>query len=261
MKRRIIVMIVAVMAAGAAGACSDRAPTGAGAEGADKASPWVRPPMIDGVLRDGGGLVVRGAAGPNARVVLRAVDAAAVAVNADAAGRFDLRLPPLNGDVVFTPEVQVGEDAAVSPETLVVVQGGAGPIVLIAAGQPTIRLDGMGVLDAVDPDGATLLISGQAGPKAPAVVVDGAAATPTPTTRGRWRAVVGRTGAGTVTVDGRSFDYPGGGGGGGAASGAGPVIARAGQGWRIDWPVAPGGRQSAWLPDRPVNLSQTNSSN
>ena len=95
MKRRIIVMIVAVMAAGAAGACSDRAPTGAGAEGADKASPWVRPPMIDGVLRDGGGLVVRGAAGPNARVVLRAMDAAAVAVNADAAGRFDLRLPPL----------------------------------------------------------------------------------------------------------------------------------------------------------------------
>lgn len=241
MKRRMIVACVAVLAAAA---CSDPRGGVAGPTGADEASPWVRPPLIDGVARDGGVLVVRGAAGPNARVVLRAPGAAAVAASADGAGRFELRLPPLHGDVRFTPEVQVGEDAAVSPETLVVIQGGAGPVVLIAAGQPTVRLDGAGGLDAVDSDGATLMASGRTDGAAPVVTINGVSATAAPIGRGGWRAMAGPIGATTITVDGRSFDYPGPGGA------AGFSIERAGQGWRVSWPVAPNGRQAAWLPDQ-----------
>ncbi|WP_428062811.1 hypothetical protein [Brevundimonas sp.] len=246
MKRRISVTIVAALAASGLtlSACSRSDGGVAGPAGAEKASPWVRPPMIDRVMRDGAVLIVRGAADPNARVVLRAPDVAAVAVNADAAGRFEMRLPPLHGDVRLTPEVQVGEDAAISPETLVVIQGGAGPVALIAAGQPTVRLDGSGVLNAVDSDGSTLVVSGPAGPKAPVVTIGGGAASVAPTARGQWKAMVGRAGGATITVDGQSFDYPG------DAGGSGLSIARAGQGWRIVWPVAPGGHQSAWLPDR-----------
>lgn len=246
MKRRISVAIVAMLLAPGAmlAACSrsDGGPTGAA--GAEKAAPWVRPPLIDGVLQDAGGLIVRGAADPNARVVLRAPEVAAVAANADGAGRFELRLPPLHGDVRLTPEVQVGEDAAVSPETLVVIQGGAGPVALIAAGQPTRRLDGSGVLDAVDSDGTALIVSGAATGRPPAVAIGGVSVNVAPAARGRWRAMAGRSGGASIMVDGQTFDYPGEGGERGFS------VTRAGQGWRIVWPVQPEGRQSAWLPDR-----------
>jgi len=240
MKRRMMVACVAVLAAAA---CSDQQGGVAGPTGADEASPWVRPPQIDGVTRDGGVLVLRGGAGPNARVVLRAPDTAAVATTADGAGRFELRLPPLSGDVRFTPEVQVGEDAAVSPETLVVIQGGAGPVALIAAGQPTVRLDGAEGLDAVDSDGATLMASGRTNGAAPSVNINGADMAPTAIGRGRWRAVIGQSGGATITVNGKRFDYPG------AGATAGFVVERAGAGWRITWPVEPSGRQTTWLPD------------
>nr|WP_314526494.1 hypothetical protein [uncultured Brevundimonas sp.] len=246
MKRRISVAIVAALLAPGLmlSACSRGEGGAVGTSGTEKASPWVRPPMIDGVTRAGGVLIVRGAADPNARVVLRAPDVAAVAVNADAAGRFELRLPPLHGDVRLTPEVQVGEDAAISPETLVVIQGGAGPVALIAAGQPTVRLDGSSVLNAVDSDGSTLVASGPAGQNPPVVTIGGAEVDVAPAARGQWRAMIGRAGAAPITVAGQSFDYPGDGGGSGFS------IARAGQGWRIVWPVAPVGHQSAWLPDQ-----------
>ncbi|WP_306003999.1 hypothetical protein [Brevundimonas sp. C43] len=240
MKRRMMVACVAVLAAAA---CSDQQGGVAGPTGADEASPWVRPPQIDGVMRDGGVLVLRGGAGPNARVVLRAPDTAAVATTADGAGRFELRLPPLSGDVRFTPEVQVGEDAAVSPETLVVIQGGSDPVALIAAGQPTVRLDGGEGLDAVDSDGATLMVSGRTSGAAPSVNINGADMSPTAIGRGRWRAVIGQSGAAKITVNGKSFDYPG------AGEAAGFVVERAGAGWRITWPVEPAGRQTTWLPD------------
>jgi hypothetical protein len=199
--------------------------------------------MIDGMMRDASGMIVRGSAGPNARVVLRAQDAAAVAVNADGAGRFELRLPLLRGDVRLTPEVQVGEDAAVSPETLVVIQGGAGPVVLIAAGQPTLRLDRADGLDAVDSDGATLMASGQTNNVTPLVMINETEVATSPFARGRWRAVTGRADAATITVNGKVYAYPG------PGASTGFVVERAGQGWRIGWPVAPAGRQSTWLPD------------
>lgn len=240
MKRRIIVMtVLAAMAA----ACSERVGEVARADDAPTASAWVQPPHIDGVLRDHRGLVVRGLAAPRARVVLRSGDGGAVAASADDAGRFELRLPPLSGDVVLTPEVQVGEHAAVSPETLVVVQGGTGPIALVAAGEPTKRLDSRDVLDAVDTDGGAIIASGRTADGAPEVAIGGSAAQPI-SANGGWRATAPGGGEAAIVVNGQVFAFPGGG------NGKTFSVERAGAGWRLTWPVAPEGRQSAWLPDR-----------
>ena len=240
MKRQIIV----VMAVGLTiAACSDDRRRATSSDDAPKPSAWVQPPHIDGLRRDGGAILVRGAAGPGARVVLRGADGAAVAATADAAGRFELRLPPLDGDVLLRPEVQVGEDAAVSPETLVVIRGGAGPVALVAAGQPTVRLDAHGVLDAVDFDGKTLAASGHAPNGPPTVSIDGAKARVSSVGGEQWRALSADSGTQSVDVGGRVFTLPD------MDGGASFSVERAGAGWKLTLPIAPQGRQTTWLPD------------
>lgn len=226
-------------------ACSRGGEGAAHPDDAAQASAWVRPPHIDGAVREGQTLVVRGAAGPDARVVLRGSEGSAVAVSADHAGRFELRLPMPAGELRLTPEVQVGEDAAASPETLVVIAGGAGPIVLIAAGEPTVRLDGRGALDAVDSDGGASLVSGRVtGGEGPAVSIDGRKARVAAEPDGDWRLTRPGAGPAVIVVGDQSFDYPGIGGG------SDFTAVRAGAGWRLTWPTGPSGRQTTWLPDR-----------
>ncbi len=234
-----------VLVAPTLSACSEKKDAAVASEpGAPVESPWTQPPMVDAARREGGQVVVRGAAAPNARVVLRAGDGAAVAVSADAAGRFELRAPLTPGDMRLRPEVQIGEDAAPSPETLVLLQGGAGPIVLIAAGEPTTRLDGRGRLDAVDSDGAVLIVSGRANGPPPEVTINGRRAPVLSRTGGSWRATAPDGGAASIVVDGERFDYPG------VGSQADFQSQRAGDGWRLTWPTGPSGRQTTWLPDR-----------
>lgn len=239
MKRRIIVMVAL---AAMASACSNPVQQDVATENGSAASAWVQPPHIDGVVRDAGGLVVRGGTAPSARVVLRGMDGSAIAGSADSAGRFELRLPPVAGDMQFTPEIQLGQDVAVSPETLVVIQGGAGPVVLIAAGEPTLRLDSQNPLDAVDSDGGSIIASGHRGPAAPNVTIGGEAVRPGQG-KGTWRAMASGGGATTIAVDGRAYAYPG------SGSGTGFSVERIDAGWRLSWPVAPRGQQSTWLPD------------
>lgn len=223
-------------------ACSNPAPQNAAAENGSAASAWVQPPHIDGVVREAGGLVVRGGTAPGARVVLRGQNGDAIAASADAAGRFEVRLPPVVGDMQFMPEIQLGQDTAVSPETLVVIQGGAGPVVLISAGEPTLRLDSQNVLDAVDADGGAIIVSGHRADALPDVTIGGEAVRPVPG-RGSWRVMAPGGAATTITVDGRTYAYPG------ESGGSGFSVERIDAGWRLTWPVAAGGRQSTWLPD------------
>ncbi|WAC61066.1 hypothetical protein [Brevundimonas sp. SL130] len=245
MKRRITATVVlAATLLAAASACSKQGDAAAKVEDAATSSVWVRPPKIETAMREGDGVVVRGQAGPNARVVLRGTDGAAVAVAADATGGFELRVPVGPGDVRLTPEVQVGEDAAPSPETLVLVQPGAGPLFLVASGEPTRRLDGRGALDAVDSDGAAVILSGKTSGGAPNVLIDGARAVVMPGPDGVWRATAPGAGASVIEVDGVRFAFPGFGG----QSDFTPV--RAGDGWRLTWATGPSGRQTVWLPDR-----------
>ncbi len=223
-------------------ACSSPAPQDVAAESGAAASAWVQPPHIDGVVREAAGLVVRGGTTPGARVVLRGQDGGAIAASADAAGRFEVRLPPIVGDMQFMPEIQLGQDTAVSPETLVVIQGGAGPVVLISAGEPTLRLDSRNALDAVDADGGAIIASGHRGDALPHVSIGGEVVRVIPG-NGAWRAMAAGGSATTITVDGRPYAYPG------QGEGSGFSVERIEAGWRLTWPVAPGGRQSTWLPD------------
>jgi hypothetical protein len=245
MKRRITATVVlAATLVAAATACSKQGEGAATAVDEPTASVWVQPPQVEAAMRDGTGVVVRGRAGPSARVVLRGADGAAVAVAADAAGRFELRVPAGTGDIRLTPEVQVGEDAAPSPETLLLIGGGAGPLLLIASGEPTRRLDGRGVLDAVDSDGAAVILSGRTAGDLPSVLIDGARISVMRGPEGAWRAMAPGGGAAVIEVDGARFAFPG----FGAQSDYSPV--RAGDGWRLTWPTGPSGRQTVWLPDR-----------
>lgn len=241
MKRRIIAMgIVSALLS----ACSGGDEGATRPEDASTASAWVQPPRIDGAVRDRQSLIVRGSAAADARVVLRGTDGSGVAVSTDKAGRFELRIPLPSGDLRLTPEVQMGEDASASPETLVVIRGEAGPIVLIAAGEPTLRLDGRGALDAVDSDGGASIVSGRNTGTPPSISINGQAAPVTAETSGDWRVARSGMGAMSITVDGEAFDFPG----MGAQSDFTPV--RAGSGWRMTWPTGPSGRQTTWLPDR-----------
>ncbi|WP_288757224.1 hypothetical protein [uncultured Brevundimonas sp.] len=240
MELRIVIM--AMLVAGA-GACSGEDEAAPQASEAPAGSAWIQPPRIDALAADGTDRLVRGAAGPGARVVLRGADGEAVAAAADSKGRFELRIPAPSAPVLLTPEVQLGEDASVSPDRLVLIPGG--PAALIAAGEATRRLDAAGPLDAIDSDGAALQIVGRASPQGapPTVVVDGAPEAVTRLSDGRWRVLVSGGGARSIVVGGRTYAYPG------VGAPEGTTLARAGDGWRIGWPTPPQGRQESWLPD------------
>ncbi|NBB61410.1 hypothetical protein GVN18_19210 [Pseudomonas sp. ODNR1LW] len=244
MKRRInaMVFLAAALVAGAGG-CSRDGDSQPRPKDPSAASAWARPPQVEAAVRDGASIVVGGRAGPDARVVLRGADGSATAVAADSMGRFEMRLASGAGDTRLTPEVQVGEDSAASPETLVLIRNG-GPIVLLAAGQPTRRLDGNGVLDAVDSDGAALILSGRKVGNPPQVLIGGARTAVTVGRGGLWRATAPVGGPALIEVDGVRFSFPGG------APQSDFVPVRSGQGWRLTWPSGAGGRQTVWLPDR-----------
>ena len=241
MKRRIVALIVASATFGAA-ACSNDAETSRDAAQPATAVTWDQPPRIEAAVRQGASIILRGTAGPGARVVLRGMDGSATAAAADERGRFELRLATPSGDVMLAPEVQNGETASPSPERLVILR--AGPIALVSPGEPARRLDASGPLDAVDADGSVMVLGGRA-TRTPAVTIDGAPMTPIQGRNGRWRLTADLTGAARITVDGRNYLFPG----GASTAATAFAVRRAGGGWRADWTIPPSGRQSTWLPD------------
>lgn len=243
MKRRIVVSL-AVLAAALAG-CS-QAPQEGQARAQAAPAGWSQPPRVQSVDVTPAGLVIRGQAGPEARVVLRGAAGDAQAVSADTQGRFELTLPASATSALFSLAVQTGEETAVAPERLAVLDGGRGPIAVLSAGEASVRLDRAGPLGAVDSDGAAMILSGPiAGGRAPAVALDGQAL-PEPIRAGvSWRIDAPATsGPRRITLDDTAFLYPG---SGGARE---PFSAeRAGEGWRIGWGTPQGGYQTTWLPD------------
>lgn len=210
-------------------------------------SGWVRPPAIAAVQRAPAGLVFTGMAEPGARVVLRSESGTAYAAVANGAGRFEIRMVMPPGDLLLRTETQVGQDAAPSPDRLLILAGGRGPIAVLRAGGPTRRLDAAPALGAIDSDGRMRLASGRSStPDRPVQVVVGGVTMPvTPDADGRWSLVMGPpAGRDQVRVDGAAFDWPGDG-----TTGEGLLVERAGRGWRVVWSGPAGARQSTWLPD------------
>ncbi len=245
MKRAMLSMIAAVAAGGAA-ACSPTPPEQA-ADDAEAAREWARPPAIEGVVRAGSALTVSGVADAGARVVLRGDDGAAFAATADSRGRFEVRIPAPAGHLLLRPETQVGQDAAPSPDRLLILAAGEGPIVVLRPGGPTRRLDAAPALGAIDSDGRMRLASGRtaAGTERVAVQSGGETVQVAPDAQGRWSVILPPgDGPDTIRVAGREFPWPG--------EAAGPqdlVVERLDAGWRIRWTGPGAARQTTWLPD------------
>ncbi len=200
---------------------------------------WVAPPRVQAAVRAGAAIVVSGLADPGARVVLRVDGGDAYAVAADEQGRFELPLTTPPSDALFVIETQTGQSAASAPERLFVSGDPTGPLALVSSGAASRRLDPAPALDAVDADGAALLLSGRARPGSRVSVVreDQTSLEALAGPDGRWTVRISPGGAAALTVAGRRFAYPG-------------VSGDAGQGWRIERPLEGGARQVTWFPRR-----------
>ncbi len=207
---------------------------------------WTRPPMIRAVERAGDALVFKGMAEPGARVVLRSETGPAHAAAADKAGRFEIRMVAPAGHLLLRPETQIGQNAALSPDRLLIVAGGRGPVAILRAGGPTRRLDRAPALGAVDSDGRMRLVSGRRSSAGGAIELyaTGKTGRVVPDTDGRWSLVLTpSSGPDEIRVGGRSFLWPG-----DSATAASFQVERAGSGWRVAWSGPAGGRQTTWLP-------------
>ncbi|PZO08553.1 MAG: hypothetical protein DCF29_01675 [Alphaproteobacteria bacterium] len=222
---------------GPAGTTQNGAPTSA----------WNQTPVIETVQVTGREVRLSGSAQPGARIVLRSAAGAAYAAVANDDGRFDLRMGVPTADLWLKPETQVGQDAATSPDTLLISSGGQGPIAVLRAGGPTRRLDRAPALGAVDSDGQARRLAGRTaqGAQTLPVQVGEVAMQAFPDAAGNWNVVLGPEARGDrVVIGGQTFAWPGQGDEGGQM----PRRERAGEGWRVVW--AEGGTtQTAWLPD------------
>lgn len=244
MKRAILSMVVAGLA-GATAACSPPPTERAGGAGRTAAA-WTRPPVVTRVERAGPALLVAGVAEPEGRVVLRSDGGEAFAASADARGRFEIRLPAPSGHLLLRPETQVGQDAARSPDQLLILAGGQGPIAVLRPGGSTRRLDAAPALGAIDSDAGLRLASGRAAVGTARVEVrsGGEALQVAPDASGLWSVVLPPfEGAEGIEVAGHAFVWPG-----EAVAAGGLMVERAGTGWRVRWSGPGGARQSTWLP-------------
>lgn len=209
-------------------------------------SGWTRPPEIVSVRRTGGSLVFAGAAEPGGRVVLRSAAGAAYAAAADERGRFEIRIAAPTGSLMLRPETQVGQGAAASPDRLLILDGGRGPVAVLRPGGPSRRLDAAPALGAIDSDGRAAIISGRSeAPERPvAVSAGGRDVQARPGGDGRWSLPVGLAPGAVVRVDGRDFPWPG----PGAAQPGELQAERLASGWRVGWAGAGGAGQWTWLP-------------
>lgn len=245
MKRAILSIAAAVVAGGATG-CSPNPPERMAGD-VQAAREWARPPVIQRVERTGSALVISGVADAGARVVLRGDDGAAFAATADSRGDFEIRLPAPAGHLLLRAETQVGQNAAASPDRLLVLAGGRGPIAVLRPGGATRRLDAGPVLGAVDSDGRMRLASGlvPAGTAAVEVQSSGESVQVVPDAAGRWSVILGSSdGPDQIRVAGRDFLWPGEAGGSRELA-----VERRESGWRIRWTGPGGAGQTTWLPD------------
>ena len=240
MKRAMLSMAAAVLAA-----CSPNPPERTGGD-AQAVREWARPPVIQRVERAGTALTVSGVADPEARVVLRGDDGNAFAATADSRGQFEIRVPAPAGHLLLRTETQVGQDAVPSPDRLLILAGGQGPLAVLRPGGPTLRLDAAPALGAIDSDGRMRLASGRVAAGTAAVEVESGGETVqvAPDAGGRWSVILpARDGPDLVRVAGRDFPWPG------EAAGSGDLsVERLGSGWRIRWAGPGGAGQNTWLP-------------
>lgn len=246
MKRAIFAGVILAAVAGGLAACSPpRAPETRADPG--PTSGWTRSPAILAVRRGPATLIFSGQAQPRARVVLRNDSGAAYAAAADDQGRFEIRMAVPQGALLLRPETQIGQNAVASPDRLLIIDGGRGPIAVLRPGGPTQRLDAAPPLGAIDSDGRAVMASGRtADGRARVPVVAGDETLEVTSDRsGRWSVMLDPAAPTDVLrVSGQTYAWPGTGGA------PGPLqVERAGEGWRVGWTGPAGARQWTWMPD------------
>lgn len=233
MMKRLGLLLCAV---GALTGC--QAPSSSRDDASAEPSAWLRPPQIDSVRREGGRAIVSGRADPGARVVLRGEAGAAFAAAADREGRFVVRVAETGGDLILTPEVQNGQDAAASPDRLALLASGASA--LLRAGGATWRLDPPAeALDVVDFDGQVILASGRASAGEPVTVkASGQTLSANTDAQGRWSLILP---AGTLgfSVGTAAYVLP---------SWVNDGISPSNTGQTVNWHTSDGVLQQSWLP-------------
>jgi len=208
-------------------------------------SEWVRTPELQTAERRGHQVIVTGQASPGARVLLSAPGRQTMAVGAGADGGFSISVPVALEDVLYEIGDQQGQDVVAAPGRLLIGQAQDAPVAILMPGGSARRLDRRLVVEAVDGDGAGLLLSGWIEPSAQvAIHWQTGSATSQAGADGRWTLTVPReTGGSTFETRGRRVAVP-------DLSGLQPgVLQRAGAGWALRWSIAPDRYQTTWLPD------------
>ncbi|MGV8955530.1 MAG: hypothetical protein ACOH2M_30825 [Cypionkella sp.] len=210
-------------------------------------SDWNQTPVIEAAQVTGREVRLSGSAQPGARIVLRSVTGPAYAAVANNEGRFDIRMDAPSIDLWLKPETQAGQDAAASPDTLLIPASGQGPIAVLRPGGPTRRLDRAPALGAVDSDGQARRLAGRTtqGAQTLPLRVGEISVQAFPDAAGYWNVVLGpEAGGDQIVIGDQTFIWPGQGEGGGQM----PRRERAGEGWRVIW-IEAEVVQTVWLPD------------
>lgn len=212
------------------------------------AASWVTTPLIKTAQRTPSGLMLRGVTAPAGRVVVRGQAGVAYATSADEQGRFALRIASPATDTLFVVETQIGQEAAPAPYRLLVTRDVGGPIALLTAGGPSLRLDPTGPLDVIDSDGRAWLASGRGGlGQNVSVSTAGRTAIEIPVQPdGRWVAPM-QGGAPEISVGGQSYVRPN---AGRPEAVAGLTVTPVSGGYLVIWPTSDAAPQSSWFPDR-----------
>jgi len=204
---------------------------------------WQQPPSVISVSWRGQMASVSGMASPAARVIFAGERGEAYAVSADADGNFVLVINVPEAGLLLRPRAQVGTGAVEGQGALFLASGMQPVAAILFAGEGAYRLDGGGLLDAVDADGEALILSGRSEKgRDTTLVVDGQNVTVNANEDGRWAVVAPDNRAPVeIVLNGVGYRFPG-------IQKAAGVRAINDSGWLVTRDFGGNAVQSTWLP-------------
>jgi len=204
---------------------------------------WVRPPSLDNAIWNGNEIRLAGAAEPNGRVVLAGMNGRVYAANAKPDGSFEIELNVPDQGLYLKPRSQIGQEF-IDGHGLVFLKAGEHPVaVTLTDGEASYRLAHNSALEAVDSDGAMMIVSGHAPTTSvPRLLVDSRVMPVELDSSGHWAVILpAGKGPSVIKLGERTYHYPG---LGAVESGIDFVS----DGWRITRKIGDKAVQSTWLP-------------
>lgn len=172
---------------------------------------WQQPPSVLSVSWREQMASVSGLASPSARVVFAGERGEAYAVSANSDGNFLLVIDVPKEGLLLRSRIQVGGGAVEGQGVLFLAASPQPVAAILFAGEGAYRLDGGGLLDAVDADGEALILSGRAvAAQETSLIVGGQNVSVDANADGRWAVVSPDTGAPVdIVLNGVSYHFPG----------------------------------------------------